>query len=97
MLSKASVKDVYEQAIVASLIEAEKLNILNSPSSGRVSNEAVKALMAQVYLSMAGYPLNQKDKYLLAAQKAKDVITSETGSLGLFKSDENLSWFENYV
>lgn len=94
MLSKASVKDVYEQAIVASLIEAEKLNILNSPSSGRVSNEAVKALMAQVYLSMAGYPLNQKDKYLLAAQKAKDVITSETGSLGLFKSDENLSWFE---
>ena len=22
------------------------------------------------------------------------MITSETGSLGLFKSDENLSWFE---
>lgn len=94
LVSKSSVKDIYEQAIVPSLLEAEKINIENKPSSGRVSNEAVKAVLSQVYLTMAGYPLNQTDKYALAAAKAKDVI--QAGSLALFQSDEQLSWFEKF-
>ncbi len=35
---------------------------------------AAKSLLAYVYLSMAGYPLNDTEKYALAAQKAKEVI-----------------------
>ncbi|MDD3139552.1 MAG: RagB/SusD family nutrient uptake outer membrane protein, partial [Lachnospiraceae bacterium] len=92
LLPKSSVKDIYEKAIIPSLLEAEKINILNTPSSGRVSNVAVKSVLAQVYLTMGGYPLNQIDKFALSAQKAKDVITA--GNLALFQSDENLSWFE---
>lgn len=92
MLAKSPVKDIYEKAIIPSLLEAEKNNILNKPSSGKVSNEAVKAVLAQVYLTMAGYPLKQTDKYALAAQKAKEVI--DMGSFSLFQSDNQLTWFE---
>ena len=39
-----------------------------------VTNGAAKSLLAYVYLSMAGYPLNDASKYALAAEKAKEVI-----------------------
>lgn len=39
-----------------------------------VTNGAAKSLLAYVYLSMAGYPLNDTPKYALAAEKAKEVI-----------------------
>jgi hypothetical protein len=35
---------------------------------------SAKALLANVYLTMAGWPLKQTDKYALAAAKAKEVI-----------------------
>jgi hypothetical protein len=38
---------------------------------------AAKSLLAYVYLSMAGYPLNDTGKYALAAEKAKEVIDNE--------------------
>ncbi len=38
------------------------------------TNGAAKSLLAYVYLSMAGYPLNDAPKYALAASKAKEVI-----------------------
>lgn len=37
---------------------------------------AVKTLMADVYLTMAGYPLQKTENYALAAAKAKEVIDS---------------------
>ena len=91
-LEKSSIKDIYEKAIVPSLLEAESLNVSNDPSCGRVSSEAVKSLMSQVYLTMAGYPLNQTDKFILASEKAKEVI--ESGKFFLFQSDDTMSWFE---
>lgn len=94
MIGRTPVKDIYEQAILPDLVEAEKCNLTNLPSSGRVSMAAVKSLMAQVYLTMAGAPLNQTDKYALAAQKAKDVITSS--QLGLFKTEGAITWFEKF-
>jgi len=36
-----------------------------------------KALLANVYLTMAGWPLKQNDKYALAATKAKEVIDNK--------------------
>lgn len=38
------------------------------------TNGAAKSVLAYVYLSMAGYPLNDTSKYALAASKAKEVI-----------------------
>lgn len=94
LLSPVSVKEIYEQAILPDLETASKLNITNTPSSGRVSMEAVNALYAQVYLTMAGSPLNETDKYKLAAEKAEQVVNSQ--SLALFQSEANESWFEKF-
>ncbi len=94
MLPKTPVKEIYEQAIIPSLEAAEQCKITNEPSSGRVSMNAVKALFAQVYLSMAGAPLGQTDKYALAAQKAREVISSN--KFRLLQSDGQLSWFEKF-
>ena len=51
----------------------QKQNGVNvAPTSG-----TAKALLANVYLTMAGWPLKQTDKYALAAQMAKDVIDNK--------------------
>lgn len=50
---------------------------------------AAKSLLAYVYLSMAGYPLNDTAKYALAAQKAKEVIDN-AGKYG-YKLMENIA------
>jgi len=44
---------------------------------GRADQAAAKALLAKVYLTMAGYPLKQTDKYLMARDLAKDLIDNK--------------------
>lgn len=39
-----------------------------------ISQQAVKSLLAAVYMNMAGYPLNKTEYYKLAADKAKEVV-----------------------
>ncbi len=77
-----SVEDIYKQ-IVSDLKTAEGFNLpaqySGSPKSinGQnqyVSAQAVKATLAAVYMSMAGYPMNQTGYYAEAAAKAKEVI-----------------------
>ena len=70
------VKDVYEQVILQDLLAAEQSDLPGSDKTGRVSIGAVKALLAKVYQTMAGYPLKQADKMVLAKQKALEVINS---------------------
>jgi hypothetical protein len=82
---KASVEDIYA-LIVSDLQNAEKMlpdtwkgdtkrfqnNVNIAPTTG-----SAKALLANVYLTMAGWPLKQTDKYALAAAKAKEVIDNK--------------------
>jgi hypothetical protein len=52
---------------------------------------SAKALLANVYLTMAGYPLKQNDKYALAAAKAKEVIDKKaTYNVDLVSNFANL-------
>lgn len=44
---------------------------------GRADQAAAKALLAEVYLTMAGFPLKQTDKYVLARDLAKDLIDNK--------------------
>ena len=79
--AQAPVEDVYA-AIDADLKEAEASGLPWMDASGRVSLGAVKSLMAQVYLTMAGYPLQKGAAYYdLAAKKAAEVIDSKQFSL----------------
>lgn len=82
-ISKSSIDDVYVQ-IVEDLKQAETLLPAvwadGTYQGVRPSQGSAKALLANVYLTMAGWPLNQTDKYALAAAKAKEVIDNEVGS-----------------
>ena len=76
-ISKPTYKEVYE-FIVSDLYEA--LNLLPDTYTGaRILNETphkgtAKAMLAEVYLTMAGFPANDTSKYSLAASYAEDVI-----------------------
>lgn len=73
--SRASQEDVYK-LIIADLTEAENAGLAWMDVSGRVGLAAVKAQLARVYLTMAGFPLSKgASHYKLAADKALEVIT----------------------
>ncbi|WP_242202028.1 RagB/SusD family nutrient uptake outer membrane protein [Aestuariivivens insulae] len=91
-LPKSSIAEVYETVIVPDLLIAESSGLPNTDSSGRVTNGAVKSLLAKVYLTMAGNPLNQTDKFAMARDKASEVINA--GWYSLFQSDAELTWFD---
>jgi hypothetical protein len=69
-------KDIYENLIVPDLLAAEQSGLPFADHTGRASLGAVKSLLAKVYETMAGYPLQQTDKFALAKKEAADVINS---------------------
>ncbi len=82
--TRASVDSVYN-LIVSDLTTAESSGLPWTDNSGRASLGAVKAELAEVYLTMAGYPLSKGEQYYqLAAGKANEIITS--GKFSLFTS-----------
>jgi len=77
---KAAVEEIYN-LIVSDLQKAETMLPDHWPEPANqngvdifATRGSAKALLANVYLTMAGWPLKQTDKYALAADKAKEVI-----------------------
>jgi hypothetical protein len=87
-LKKSPAADVYA-LIVEDLTLAETLlpakfstapnlsSLEQSTLYARPTSGSAKALLASVYLTMAGYPVKDNTKYALAAAKAKEVIDNE--------------------
>lgn len=78
-VGKSGPEEIYK-VIVDDLLKAEKMlpDSWSDTRKGIVVNAgAAKSLLASVYLTMAGYPLKDASKYVLAAQKAKEVIDNE--------------------
>ena len=91
-IGKTAVKDIYEKVILPDLQFAESSKMPLKSGEGRASVGAAKSVLAKVYLTMAGFPLNQTDKYALARDKAAEVITGN--SFSLFHSDGTTTWFD---
>lgn len=72
---KAPAADIYN-LIVSDFQKAETMltNNRRNNEPGRPNIGSAKAMLAEVYLFMAGWPLKQTEKYALAAEKAKEVI-----------------------
>lgn len=86
--TRAPQEQVYTQ-IVNDLVTAEGSGLAWTDNTGRVSMGAVKSLLAKVYLTMAGQPLNKgASHYKLAADKAWEVINS--GNFQLFPTYDDL-------
>ncbi|TGD80777.1 RagB/SusD family nutrient uptake outer membrane protein [Hymenobacter wooponensis] len=79
--SRAPKMEVY-QLIISDLQAAETSGLPVVDRSGRISQSAVKALLADVYLTTAGYPLQLKENYQKAADKAAELI--DAGNYPLF-------------
>ena len=73
-VSQSSAKEVYSQ-IIEDLLFAESV-LDEVQGQGRATKGAAQALLGKVYLQMTGSPLNETDKYTLAANKLESVINS---------------------
>lgn len=86
-ITKSTPADVYK-LIEADLARAEEMVPDKKRDQGRPNKGAVKALLADVYLTEAGWPLKDQSKYALAAAKAKEVIDNKAAySFDLFQGD----------
>jgi hypothetical protein len=76
-MSRAEYSEVYAQ-IENDLKAAETMlaDTKRNGEHGRPNAGSAKALLAEVYLQKAGWPLNETANYALAASKAKEVIDS---------------------
>lgn len=75
-VKRSTEQKVYE-FIVRDLTDALAMNLPDKPfpeNGFRISRGSVAALLADVYLNMAGYPLKDESKYQLAAQTAQSLI-----------------------
>ena len=75
-MGKSGPEEVYN-LIVSDLQQAEERVPDTKRNPGRPNKGTVKAYLADVYLTMAGWPLKQTDKYAMAAAKAKEVIDNK--------------------
>lgn len=73
-VDKSPVKDVYDLIVSDLQYAAEHLPPSWDDEPGRPTEWSAKSMLAQVYLTMAGWPLKDVSKYALAAEQAKDVI-----------------------
>jgi len=69
---RSEVTAVYAQ-IISDLQTAKKM-LSATPSQGRPTSYSASACLADVYLTMAGWPLNKTENYALAATEANSVI-----------------------
>ena len=90
---RQSVGEVYTQ-VVSDLQQAENLLPASWNVPGKATKWAAKAILSEVYLTMAGWPLNDASGYALSAQKGKEVIDSNEFDLvpeyeNVFKTNNN--------
>jgi hypothetical protein len=103
-ISKTEPAKVYE-LIESDLLRAEELIQNTKRDPGRPNKGSVKALMADVYLTEAGWPLKDVSKYAMAAAKAKEVIDNKATYgfdlvptfAALFENDPSKSTLPEYV
>jgi hypothetical protein len=81
--TRATAKEVYDQVIIPDLLAAEGSTLPWKDETGLVSMSAVKSLLADVYLTYAGYPIQAgQEFYAESAKRSKEVI--DNGGFTLF-------------
>ncbi|MBC6365963.1 RagB/SusD family nutrient uptake outer membrane protein [Algoriphagus sp. AK58] len=83
---RTPVKQIYDQVIIPDLLEAEKAPLPWRRPNGEVSRGFVKALLADVYLTYAGFPVNAgQSAYVESAKRSKELVDLRTSTFPLFK------------
>jgi len=73
--ARAPVKEIYDEIIIPDLTTAEASTLPWKDETGKVSMGAVKALLADVYLTYAGFPVGGGQQfYAESAKRSKELI-----------------------
>ncbi|MEC3908665.1 RagB/SusD family nutrient uptake outer membrane protein [Tamlana sp. 2201CG12-4] len=76
-IETSPIADIYDQ-IISDLNQAITLLGNSKPEPGRANKGTAKAVLAKVYMQMAGWPLKDQSKYAMAASLAKEVIDNQS-------------------
>jgi hypothetical protein len=80
---RSAAKEIYDEIIIPDLLEAEKSTLPWRDVAGRVSKGLIKSVLADVYLTYAGFPIQAGNQfYAESAKRSKEVI--DNGSYSLF-------------
>jgi hypothetical protein len=92
--ARTPVKQIYDEVIIPDLLLAESSTLPWSDQTGLVSMSAVKSLLADVYLTYAGYPVQGGDEYYAeSAKRSKEVI--DNGGFTLFPEYADMTLPQN--
>ncbi len=87
---RAPVKEIYDKIIIPDLLTAETSTLPWQDNTGKVSMGAVKSLLAEVYLTYAGFPVKGGvDAYKQSASRSKEVM--EKGGFSMFTEYTDMS------
>lgn len=78
----STVEEVYLNAIIADLLIAEEKLPVSFTEKGRPTRGAAKTLLAKVYLTMAGWPVNKPEIYYKAAMEKSDEVIKNQSQYG---------------
>jgi hypothetical protein len=85
-VTRTPVKQIYDEVIIPDLLEAEKAPLAWRRPNGEVSRGLVKALLADVYLTYGGFPVNAgQTAFAESAKRSKELVDLRTTTFPLFK------------
>jgi hypothetical protein len=87
--SRSPVKEIYDEIIIPDLLFAEQSTLPWQDNTGRLSLSAIKSLLADVYLTYAGFPVQGGQQYYAeSAKRSKEVI--DNGGFSLFPEYQDM-------
>lgn len=99
--------EVYAEMVVPDMLKAKEMlpldmNILNStgkktPGSGRADKIAAQAMLGRIYMTMAGFPLNDTQAKTLAKTELKAVIDYSEANANKFWAPDSVEWQRQWM
>lgn len=106
-VGQSPAKDVYEKMVVPDMLKAKELlpldaNIQNStgkntPGSGRVDKNAAQAMLGRIYMTMAGFPLNDAASKAKAKTELKAIIDYSAANGNKYWAPDSTEWRKQWI
>lgn len=106
-VAQSTTREVYDKIIIPDLTTAKaklplSANMVNSsnafiPKSGRADQIAAQAMLARVYMTMAGFPLNDNSALSLAETELKAVINYSENNGDKFWAPDSTEWRKQWM
>lgn len=99
--------EVYAKMVIPDMLKAKEMlpldiNILNStgkktPGSGRADKIAAQAMLGRIYMTMAGFPLNDAQAKAQAKTELKAVIDYSESNANKFWAPDSVEWQKQWM